>query len=100
MPDGLDAHEPIASVAAGMKVAVIDQRFHGETKGAVPAEQRILDVGGVLALLHPDALFEQRVGKRKPPHRNAAFQAETLDVEITLGFDGAAQPTICSEREL
>ena len=73
LPDGLDSHEPIASVGAGMKVAVIDQRFHSETQGVVSTEQRILDVGGVLALPHPDALFEQRVGKREPPHRNCAF---------------------------
>src|SRR6516165_1235980 len=73
LPDGLDSHEPIASVSAGMKVAVIDQHFHSETQGAVSTEQRMLNVGGVLALPHPDALFEQRVGKREPPHRNCAF---------------------------
>src|SRR5205823_9244494 len=94
----LNLHPPVAGMSAGMKITIIDKCFGGETHCSASSEQGVLNVSGVLVLAHPDALLEQRVGQRKPPDRSRAFQAKTLDVQIALGFDGAADPAICGER--
>src|SRR5690349_18111734 len=96
--DRLDLHLPISSMRAGMKVSIVNEHLDSEMNGSASSEQRVLDVSSVLAMAHPDAFFEQCVGKRKSPDGNRAFQAETLDVQITFGFDRAACPTICCER--
>src|SRR5215469_14467452 len=54
----LYAHPPIPRVCAGMKVAIVDQTFNRKTKRTASPAQRVLYVSGVLAMSHPDALFE------------------------------------------
>src|SRR5437660_4103635 len=54
----LDAHAPIASVSRAMEVTVIDENLCKELDRRGCFEQRVTNVGGVLALAHPDALFE------------------------------------------
>src|SRR5205085_5821103 len=96
--DRCNPHAPISSMRARMKVAVVDKCLEREANRSPSSDQRVLDVSGVLAPSHPDALFEKRVGKRKPPDRSRAFQAKTLDVEIAFRLDRAIGPTICRER--
>src|SRR6266567_8001956 len=100
VPDGFNLHSPISCMRAGVKVAIVDERFHRETKRTAGPEPRELDVSGVFALTHPNAFFEQGVAEREPPHRYCVFQAKTFDVEITLGLDGAARPAIGGENVL
>src|SRR5215469_1379191 len=57
-------HPPIPRVGAGMKVTIVDESFHRETKAASP-DQRVLDVSRVLALSHPNPLFKHCIGNRK-----------------------------------
>src|SRR5215469_210237 len=66
----LCAHPPIPCVCAGMKVTIVDKSFDREMKRTVSPDQRVLNVSGVLSLSHPNALFEQSIGKRKSPHRS------------------------------
>ena len=56
--DGPDLHPPIASMRIRMEVAIVDKRLHSQANRPASPEQRILDVGSVLTLAHPDALFE------------------------------------------
>src|SRR5215471_3143742 len=90
-------HPPIPRVCAGMKVTIVDQTLHRETKRTACPDQRVFDVSGVLALPHPNPLFEQSIAKRKSPNWHCAFQPETLNVEVAFWFDGATRPTICRE---
>src|SRR5205807_4017588 len=93
---GLDP--PIACMRIRVEVAIVDKRLHSQASRPTAPEQRVWDVGSVLTLAHPDARFEQSVGRRESPYRTRAFQVETLKVEVALGLDGAAGPAICSER--
>ena len=96
--NGFHAHPPISGMRAGMKIAVIDESFHRKTERAASADHGVLDVTGVLALAHPDAFFEERIGQREPPQRSCAFQAEAFNVEIAFGIDRATGPAIRCER--
>src|SRR5215470_4866331 len=69
----LYTHPPIPRVRVGMKVTIVDESFHRETKRAVSPDQRVLGVSGILAVSHPNALFKHRIGKRKSPDRRCAF---------------------------
>ena len=67
---------------------------------AAGAHEAVKDVRGVRARLHEDALFQQRIGQGKRPHRRGAFQMKSLDVAIALRSDHAASPAIGSQLEL
>src|SRR5215467_2081345 len=94
----LHAHPPIPRVGAGMKVAIIDQSLDREANRTASSEHRVLYVSCILALSHPDSLFNQGIAQRKSPHGRRAFQTETLNVEITLGLEGKRHPAISSKR--
>src|SRR6516162_8328825 len=94
----LHAHPPISRVRARMKVTIVDQSFNHETKRTVSPDQRVLEVSGVLALSHPNPLFQHGIGKRKSPNRRCAFQAETLNVDVTFWLNGTTGPTVGCKR--
>src|SRR5215831_13875321 len=96
--DRRNLHLPVRSMRGGMKVAIINKRFDHKVNSSTSSEKGVLNVRGILAVFHPDALFEQRVRKRIPPYRSGPLQPETLDVQIALGFDGAAGPAVCREQ--
>src|SRR5215467_9253809 len=65
-----DRHVPVAGVCARMKVAIVDKSLQLQNQRAASSQQRILHVGCVLALLHPDSFLEKRIFHRKPPDRS------------------------------
>src|SRR5215472_2659434 len=66
-------HPPIPRVCAGMKVTIVDKSFHSKPKRTVSSDQRVLDVSRVLALSHPNPLFNQGIAQSKSPHGRCAF---------------------------
>src|SRR5258708_266346 len=55
-------HAPVAGMRQRMEVAIVHERFQFHFKRAASSNQRVLNVSGVFALAHPDALFQERVG--------------------------------------
>src|SRR6266852_2373290 len=96
--DEFHSHLPISSVSARMEVTVIHQSFQFQLKRLATPQECVLHVRGVLTLAHPDPLFDKRITECELPDGSGAFQSETLDVQITLGFDSAAQPAVCGNR--
>src|SRR6266481_1265224 len=96
--DGSHSHLPISGVSARMEVTVIHQSFQFQLKRLATPQECVLHVRGVFTLAHPDPLFDKRITECELPDGSGAFQPETLDVQITLGFDSAAQPAVCGNR--
>ncbi len=55
---GRNLHLPVSGMGAGMKVAIANKLFYREVNRPTSSEQQILNVSGVLAMAHPDTLFE------------------------------------------
>src|ERR1700731_4996750 len=55
-------------------------------------------MGGVLAMKHPDAFFENCIASGKAPNRHSSFQPEAFDMHIAVGLDCPAGPAIRSQR--
>ena len=70
-----------------MVIAVRHQRLQVECQRLAAAGQGVLDVRGVGALLHPQALLEPRIGEGERPHRRRALEVEALQVAKALGGD-------------
>src|SRR5258708_21971630 len=81
-----------------MKVAIIYERLQIQIECAATAHERVLNVGRVFGLAHPDSLFEESVAEGVGPNGLRAFQMKTLDEEEPLGIDGAAGPAVRGER--
>ena len=45
-------------------------------------------------MLHPDALFDQRVGDFETPDRSGSVESKAFDIQIAFGLDRAAFPAI------
>src|SRR6266699_2392025 len=95
--DEFHSHLPISSVSARMEVTVIHQSFQFQLKRLATPQECVLHVGGILTLAHPNPLFDKRITECELPDGSGAFQPETLDVQITLGFNSAAQPAVCGK---
>src|SRR6516164_1880184 len=67
-------------------------------EGLAASLHLILNVSRILALPHPDSLFEECFTERNLPNRHRAFEPEILDVHVPMGFDGSAAPAIRRER--
>ena len=89
MLDRIDIHPPAAGVRASVVIAVVDERFDLQAHRAIPAHELVGDVRPVGALLHPDALFNQRIGERVDPDGIRAFEPETFDQAMSGGRHAA-----------
>src|SRR6266567_3956868 len=98
--DAFHSHLPIPRVSARMEVAIIHQSFQFQLDGLAPSYVRVLHISSVLTLVHPDPLFDQRIPKSESPDRSGAIQSETFDVHVALGFNSAAQPSVCGKRRV
>src|SRR5580704_7313063 len=81
-----------------MKIAVVDEGLKVDFDGTAGAREGVVNEGGVFALNHPDALFEQCVGERVCPNGSGAFETEAFEIEKTSRVDGAAGPAVGCER--
>src|SRR6266851_1942425 len=54
VPEGFNTHPPIPCMGARMKVAIVDKSLQRQTNRTATSEQRVMDIGCVLALAHPD----------------------------------------------
>src|SRR6266536_3100348 len=93
----LDAHLPVARVGTRVIVAITDQSLDRQIQRLTRAYKPVLDIGGIGALLHPHALFEQSVSAGKGPYRSCTLEAKALDVPIALRVDCPARPAVCSQ---
>ena len=91
-------HAPIAGPRRCVVVAVIDERLDRERQGSLAAQHAPAHVGRVGARLHPDALFDERVGARVGPDGRRAVEAEALDEPIPRGIRVATRPASAAQR--
>ena len=56
--DGVNLHAPAVGVREVIEVAVVDEDLALEIERRGALHEAIFDVGGVGAVLHPEALFE------------------------------------------
>src|ERR1700688_3451170 len=81
-----------------MKIAVVDEGFEIDFERTAGARESVMNEGGVFALNHPHALFEQGIGERVSPDGSGAVEMEAFEIEKASRVDGAAGPTVGCER--
>src|SRR5207247_733544 len=97
--DGLDLGLAVAARRGGVRIAMIDHRLEREAQRAGCADQMVLDIRRVLALLHPDPPLEPDVPDRPYPHRDRLLEAERFEVQVPGGARGAARPVVRVELD-
>ena len=73
-----------------------DMQFRRYIRGS--GQQAKCNTGGIITVLHPDALFEQQVGDGEMPHRHTAFQAEALQLQVAGWLYDPAGPAVGEQR--
>src|SRR5580658_6565562 len=81
-----------------MKIAVVDEGLEVDFERTAGAREGVVNEGGVFALNHPDALFDQGVGERVSPNGSAAFETEAFEIEKASRVEGAAGPAVGCQR--
>src|ERR1700682_5739254 len=86
-------------MGGGMEVAIIYKHLYFQLcRDSRSAHQVVTHVSGIGAISHPYALFQQRVGACKCPHRSCSLKLKTLYVAKSFGSNcgvwAAARPTV------
>ncbi len=96
--DHIDLHPPVARMRRAVIIAIIHQRLQRNFRRRRSSQQRVLHVRRVFSVLHPYALFQQRIRQRIRPHRRHAFQTKTLDAQKSFRIGDAAHPLMRRKR--
>jgi hypothetical protein len=91
-------HFPVLRLSGLVKVPVIHQGLSFEFHRRAAPQQAVLDVGGVFPLLHPHALFEQRIGQGITPHRLGPLEMKAFDLQVPSWRNESAPPPVCGQR--
>ena len=93
----LDARLPLAARGELARIPVVHEHADREPDRPASRSQPVLDVGGVLAVLHPDPLLELRVPDRPGPGRDGVLEAERLEMDVPRRIDRPARPLVGAE---
>ncbi len=94
----LDLGGPVVDDGRAVIVTVVAQGLDRQAHRPGGARQAVLDVGGVRAGLHPDALFQQGVGDGVGPDGRRALQVEAVEQMMTVALERAVFPAVGVER--
>src|SRR6516164_6147687 len=93
-----NVHLPVASMGSGVVIAIVHENRGAQTDALGTSKHPIPDVSRILALAHPDSLFDECIAERKLPHRNSAFESEILDVHVPSRLGSTAVPAVRCQR--